>query len=175
MHFPVFSLLALLPLAAHALPAPVDAAAAPRAFSDAGSAGGGGSVSNATSVVSLKDPSTLSSLVVYNPSSTAASSPTGTADANADTADTAAQTLASGDSAAFNPTPSTTLSFLGNVSTASTATAGTSGSSSGVVAAAASGSAVTTAGSGTSGAGQVGVGKGVWGVVLAAGIVGVFV
>ncbi|WVO14146.1 hypothetical protein L204_101777 [Cryptococcus depauperatus] len=104
------SLLALTTLSATAnviSAAPVEQAHVPR------------DVEGNTSIVSLKNISTLSSLVVYNPSSAAGSSSSGMADSNASAKPKPVEILSSGDSVVFNPTPSTTLSFIGNVSTSS--------------------------------------------------------
>ncbi|XAO22851.1 hypothetical protein I312_101626 [Cryptococcus bacillisporus CA1280] len=109
-------------------------------------------VDDSTSVISLKDASTLSSLVVFNPSATysftrpASASSAGAAQSNA--------LLSSGESPTFNPTPTTTLSLLGNVSTAAASSSrgsSVSGSGAGVAAAANSTSNSTNSDTASSG------------------------
>ncbi|OWZ56680.1 hypothetical protein J008_01468 [Cryptococcus neoformans] len=109
-------------------------------------------VSDSTSVISLNDASTLSSLVVFNPSATYSFTPHASASSAA--AAQSNELLSSGESLTFNPTPTTTLSLLGNVSTAATSSSGgssVSGSVTGVAAAANSTSNSTDSDTGSNG------------------------
>ncbi|WWD01061.1 hypothetical protein V866_007999 [Kwoniella sp. B9012] len=132
-----------------------------------------------TSVASEKDTSTLTSLIMFQPSSEPTTTVTGTTpissaassssssdeddqivspfypstnDDDEEESDDSIQTLSQGQSAAFNPTPSTTLSLLTNSLATASATANgtkssTTGSASAAVVAAASDTGSSTSGS----------------------------
>ncbi|KAK8869499.1 hypothetical protein IAR55_000064 [Kwoniella newhampshirensis] len=159
----LFALLTLVPLVL-SVPAPAPAPAP--AF---GSNGGQIDVDNTTSIVTLKDPSTLSSLIVYNPSTSPTVPLVGSTTSSLSFPDTpiSLQALASGESASFNPVPTTTFSLIDVVPTSSAGLSNSpvpSGSGSGSGSTSASMAAASTGGSASSaGCRQFGaMGDGSW-------------